>query len=129
MTSQLEMSSLCGFLEKVWAIFEGLFTESEVEEKLTELTCYAARKTDDGYTKSIAFLQEHFNNMTMLLRVPDMQRNSEAETRTLVRRHWERHHDGCRNEKGRSDALRKYQSVAYLRCAIRNPPNLLPSGG
>jgi hypothetical protein len=114
MTSHLEMSFLRGFLKKVGAIFVGPLTESQAEEKLAELTRYAARKTDDGCAKSIAFLQEHFNNMTTLLSVPGMQRNSEAETGTHVWRRWERNHDGFCNEKGRSDALRIYQSVAYL---------------
>jgi transposase-like protein len=127
--SQPEMSFLRGFLEKVWAIFEGPLTESEAEEKLAELTRYAARKTDDGYTKSIAFLKEHFKNMTTFLRVPGVQRNSEAETGMRVLRRWERNHDGFRSEKGRSDALRIYQSVAYLGWSIRNPPNLTTSDG
>lgn len=129
LTSQPEMSFLRGFLEKVRAIFEGPLTESEAEEKLAELTRYTARKTDDGYTKSIAFLKEHFKNMTTFLRVPGMQRNSEAETGMRVLRRWERNHDGFRSQKGRSDALRIYQSVAYLGWSIRNPPNLPPSGG
>jgi hypothetical protein len=124
--SQPQMSFLRGFLEKVWAIFEGPLTESEAEEKLAELVRYADQKSDDGYTKSIAFLKEHFRNMTTFLRVPGVQRNSEAETGMRVLRRWERNHDGFRSEKRRSDALRIYQSVVYLGWTIQNPPKLPP---
>jgi hypothetical protein len=126
LTSQPQMSFLRCFLEKVWAIFEGPLTESEAEEKLAELVRFAERKSDDGYTKSIAFLKEHFRNMTTFLSVPGVQRNSEAETGMRVLRRWERNHDGFRSEKRRSDALRIYQSVAYLGWTIRNQPKLPP---
>lgn len=125
---QPEMSFLRGFLNKVWAIFDGPTTEAEAQAKLAELKQYAAYKEDDGYTKAIAFLDEHFKNMTTFLRVPGVQRNSEAETGMRVLRRWERNHDGFRSETGRSNALRIYQAVMYLDWSIRNPPNLAASG-
>ena len=127
--TQPEMSFLRGFLHKVWAIFDGPTTEAEAEAKLAELKQYAAYKKDDGYTKSITFLDGHCKNMTTFLRVPGVQRNSEAETGMRVLRRWERNHDGFRSETGRSNALRIYQAVMYLDWSIRNPPNLAPSGG
>lgn len=127
--TQPEMSFLRGFLHKVWAIFDGPTTEEEAQMKLAELKQYAAYQEGDGYTKSLSFLDEHFKNMTTFLRVPGVQRNSEAETGMRVLRRWERNHDGFRSETGRSNALRIYQAVMYLDWSIRNPPNLPPSGG
>lgn len=127
--TQPEMSFLRGFLHKVWAIFDGPATEAEAQAKLAELKQYAAYKENDGYTKSISFLDEHFKNMTTFLRVPGVQRNSEAETGMRVLRRWERNHDGFRSETGRSNAIRIYQAVMYLDWSIRNPPNLALSGG
>ncbi len=76
--SQPEMSFLRGFLHKVWAIFEGPAIEAEAQAKLAELKQYVAHHEKDGYTKSIAFLDDNFKNMTTFLRVPGVQRNSLA---------------------------------------------------
>lgn len=126
---QPEISFLRGFLHRVWAIFDGPVTEEQAQAKLAELKRYAAHKAAGGYRKSIAFLDEHFKNMTTFLQVPGVQRNSEAETGMRVLRRWERNHDGFRSETGRSNALRIYQAVMYLDWSIRNPPNLTASGG
>jgi hypothetical protein len=83
---QPEMKFLRGFLHKVWAIFEGPKTEAEAEARFAELKAYAAYHEDDGYTKSISFLDDHFKNMTTFLRVPGVQRHSEAETGMRVLR-------------------------------------------
>ena len=99
--TQPEMSFLRGFLHKVWAIFEGPTTEAEAQAKLAELKQYAAHHENDGYTKSISFLDGDFKNMTTFLRVPGVQRNSLAETGMRVLRRLERNHDGFRSEKGR----------------------------
>lgn len=127
--TQPELSFLRGFLHKVWAIFDGPTTEAQAEAKLAELKQYAAYKEDDGYRGSISFLDEHFKNMTTFLRVPGVQRNSEAETSMRVLRRWEQNHNGFRTETGRSKALRIYQAVMYLDWSIRNPLNLTVSGG
>lgn len=127
--TQPEMSFLRGFLHKVWAIFEGPITEAEAQAKLAELKQYAAHHEDDGYTKSISFLDDHFKNMTTFLRVPGVQRNSLAETGMRVLRRLERNHDGFRSDKGRQNALRIYQAVTYLGWTIHNPPNLAASSG
>lgn len=127
--TQPEMSFLRGFLYKVWAIFEGTTTEAEAQAKLAELKRYAAHHEQDGYTKSIAFLDENFKNMTTFLRVPGVQRNSLAETGMRVLRRLERNHDGFRSEKGRQNALKIYQAVTYLGWSIHNPPNLAASSG
>jgi hypothetical protein len=126
--TQPEMSFLRGFLLKVWAIFEGPTTEAEANAKLAELKQYAAHHEDDGYTKSISFLDEHFKNMTTFLRVPGAQRNSLAESGMRVLRRLERNHDGFRSDKGRQNALKIYQAVTYLGWSIHNPPNLAASG-
>jgi hypothetical protein len=62
LTQQPAMSYRRGFLQKVWAIFDGPTTATEAQEKLDELKKYAAYKTDNGYTKSLAFLEEHFQH-------------------------------------------------------------------
>jgi hypothetical protein len=127
--TQPEMSFLRGFLLKVWAVFEGPTTEAEAQAKLAELKKYAAHHEDDGYTKSISFLDEHFKQMTTFLRVPGVQRNSLAESGMRVLRRLERNHDGFRSDKSRQNALKIYQAVMYLGWSIHNPPNLAaPSG-
>jgi Transposase len=127
--TQPEMSFLRGFLHKVWAIFEGATTEAEAQAKLAELKQYAAHHENDGYTKSIAFLDDNFKNMTTFLRVPGVQRNSLAESGMRVLRRLERNHDGFRSEKGRQNALKIYQAITYLGWSIHNPPNLATSSG
>jgi hypothetical protein len=127
--TQPEVSFLRGFLHKVWAIFEGPQTEAEAQAKLAELKKYAAHHENDGYTKSISFLDEHFKNMTTFLRVPGVQRNSLAESGMRVLRRLEQNHDGFRTERGRQNALKIYQAVTYLGWSIHNPPNLAASGG
>src|SRR5262245_9929420 len=93
---------LRGFLYKVWAIFEGPATEAEAQAKLAELKQYAAHHENDGYTKSISFLDDNFKNMTTFLRVPEVQRNSLAETGMRALRRLERNHDGFRSDKSNS---------------------------
>lgn len=122
--TQPEMSYLRGFLCKVWAIFEGPTTEAEAQEKLAELKQYAAYKVDNGYTKTISFLEEHFQNMTTFLRVPGVQRNSLAESGMRVLRRLERNHDGFRSDQARRNALKIYQAVTYLGWSIHHPPKL-----
>jgi hypothetical protein len=129
LNTQPEMSFLRCFLKKVWAIFEGPTTEMEAQVKLAELKQYVAHQENNGYTKSIAFLEEHFKNMTTFLRVPGVKRNSLAETGMRVLRRLERNHDGFRSEKGRQNALKIYQAVTYLGWSIHNPPNLTAGGG
>ena len=129
LNTQPEMSFLRGFLQKVWAIFEGPVTETEAQAQLAALKQYAAHHENDGYTKAIAFLEENFQNMTTFLRVPGVQRNSLAETGMRVLRRLERNHDGFRSEKGRQNALKIYQAVTYLGWSVHNPPNLTASSG
>jgi hypothetical protein len=124
LAQQPEMSYLRGFLQRVWAIFDGPTTEAEAQEKLAELKKYAAYQADNGYTKSISFLEEHFKNMTTFLRIPGVLRNSLAESGMRVLRRLERNHDGFRSDKTRRNALRIYQAVTYLDWSIHNPPKL-----
>lgn len=128
-STQSEMSFLRGFLHKVWAIFEGPTTEAEAQAKLSELKQYAAHHENDGYTKSIVFLENNFKNMTTFLREPKVQRNSLAETGMRTLRRLERNHDGFRSEKGRQNAIKIYQAVTYLGWTIHDPPNLAASCG
>jgi hypothetical protein len=126
--TQPEMSFLRGFLYKVWEIFDGATTEAEAQTRLAELKRYVAHHENDGYTKSIIFLEENFKNMTTFLRVPGVQRNSLAETGMRVLRRLERNHDGFRSDKGRQNAIRIYQAVTYLGWSVHNPPNLADYG-
>lgn len=127
--TQPKMSFLCDFLHKVWAIFENTTTEAQAQAKLDALKQYVAQHDNDGYTKSLSFLQDNFQNMTTFLRVPGVQRNSLAETGMRVLRRLERNHDGFRSDKGRQNALKIYQAVTYLDWSIHNPPNLATSTG
>jgi hypothetical protein len=54
----------------VWGIFEGPTTEAEAQDKLAELKRYATHHENDGYTKSISFLEDNFKIMTAFLREP-----------------------------------------------------------
>ena len=125
--TQPEMSFLRSFLLKVWAIFEGPTSEAEAQAKLAELKQSVAYHEQDGYTKAVSFLDEHFKNMTTFLRVPGVQRNSLAESGMRVLRRLERNHDGFRSDKGRQNALKIYQAVTYLGWSIHNPPDLAAS--
>ncbi len=112
-----------------WAIFEGPTTEAQAQAKLVELKQYVAHHSEDGYTKSISFLDEHFRNMTTFLRVPGVQRNSLAESGMRVLRRLERNHDGFRSDKARQNALKIYQAVVYLGWSIHNLPDLASPDG
>ena len=127
--TQPEVSFLRGFLKKVWAIFDGPTTELEAQLKLMELKQYAQCHENDGYTKSITFLEENFKNMTTFLRVPGVKRNSLSETGMRVLRRLEQNHDGFRSDKGRQNAIRIYQAVTYFGWSIHNPPKLTVSSG
>ena len=127
--TQPEMSFLRNFLHQVWSIFEDATTEAEAAAELAKLKEYVKYHEQDGYTKSVSFLDKHFKNMTTFLRVPGVQRNSLAESGMRVLRRLEQNHDGFRSDKGRQNALRIYQAVTYLGWTIHHPPNLTASGG
>ncbi len=127
--TQPEVCFLRGFLKKVWAIFDGPTTELEAQLKLMELKQYAQFHENDGYSKSITFLEENFKNMTTFLRVPGVKRNSLSETGMRVLRRLEQNHDGFRSDQGRQNAIRIYQAVTYLGWTIHNPPKLTNSSG
>lgn len=129
LNTQSEMLFLRGFLNKVWAIFEGATTEAQAQIKWAELKQYAAHQENNGDTKSISFLEEHFKNMTTFLREPGVKRNSLAEIGMRVLRRLERNYDGFRSEKGRQNALKIYQAVTYLGWSIYNPTDLTAGGG
>lgn len=127
--TQPEVSYLRGFLQKVWAIFNGPTTELEAQLRLLELKQYAQFHENDGYRKSITFLEENFKNMTTFLRVPGVKRNSLSETGMRVLRRLEQNHDGFRSDKGRRNAIRIYQAVTYFGWSIHDPPKLTVSSG
>ena len=127
--TQPEMSFLRGFLNRVWAIFEGPTTEAQALVKLAQLKRYAEFHDKDGYSKSLSFLEQHFNNMITFLRVPGVQRNSLAESGMRVLRRLERNHDGFRSDQARQNALKIYQAVVYFGWSIHDPPNLAPPDG
>jgi transposase-like protein len=129
LNTQPEVAFLRGFLNKVWAIFNGPTTELEAQLKLLELKQYAQFHEDDGYSKSITFLEENFKNMTTFLRVEGVKRNSLSETGMRVLRRLEQNHDGFRSKQGRQNAIRIYQAVTYLGWTIHNPPKLTDSPG
>lgn len=127
--TQPEMNFLRGFLQRVWAIFDGPTTEAQALVKLAQLKRYAEFHDKDGYGKSISFLDQHFNNMITFLRVPGVQRNSLAESGMRVLRRLERNHDGFRSDQARQNALKIYQAVVYFGWSIHDPPNLAPPDG
>jgi transposase-like protein len=129
LNTQPEVRFLRGFLNKVWAIFNGPTTEVEAQLRLMELKQYAQFHEDDGYSKSITFLEENFKNMTTFLRVEGVKRNSLSETGMRVLRRLEQNHDGFRSKQGRQNAIRIYQAVTYLGWTIHNPPKLTDSSG
>ena len=123
--TDLKVSFIRGFLQRVWSIFEDYTDEQEAREKLEALKKYSSREAkESGFSKSINFLDSHFDNMITFLKVPGVQRNSLAESGMRVLRRLEESHDGFRSDKGRQNALKIYQAVMYLGWSIHNPPNL-----
>jgi hypothetical protein len=125
MSADIELSFMRNFLQKVWSIFEGATTEQQARKKLEELKKYAGQtKKESGFSKSINFLEEHFERMITYLKVPGVRRNSLAESGMRVLRRLEESHDGFRSDRGRQNALKIYQAVMYLGWSIHDPPNL-----
>jgi len=124
--TDLKVSFIRGFLQRVWSIFEDSTDEPEAREKLEALKKYSSSeaKEKSGFSRSINFLDGHFDNMITFLKVPGVQRNSLAESGMRVLRRLEESHDGFRSNKGRQNALKIYQAVMYLGWSIHNPPNL-----
>jgi hypothetical protein len=99
---------------------------------LAELKRYASHQENDGYTKSISFLDDNFKNVTTFLRSPGARRNSPAEAGRG--RHASAAPPGTQPRwlplrKGRRDVLKIYQAVTYLGWSLHNPPNLAASSG
>jgi hypothetical protein len=120
-----KVSLIRGFLQAVWSIFEDSTNEPAARKKLEAVKQYASGQAkDSGFTKSINFLETHFDNMITFLTVPGVQRNSLAESGMRVLRRLEQSHDGFRSDKARQNALKIYQAVMYLGWSIHDPPNL-----
>ena len=123
--TDIKVSFIRGFLQRVWSIFEDSTDEPEAREKLEALRKYSSSQAkESGFSKSINFLDGHFDNMITFLKVPGVQRNSLAESGMRVLRRLEESHDGFRSDKARQNALKIYQAVMYLGWSIHDPPNL-----
>jgi hypothetical protein len=104
-----------GFLERVWGIFRDSAGELGARQRLGRLKQRdeVRRDPESVFAKSVAFLEDRFEDMTAFLRHPGVRRNSLAESGIRVLRRLEQGRDGFRGDKGRSNYLRLYQAIKY----------------
>ena len=104
------------FLERVWGIFRDSEGELGARQRLGRLKQWpqVQQAPDSAFAKSVAFLEDRFEDMIAFLRHPGVQRNSLAESGIRVLRRLEQGHDGFRGEQGRDNYLRLYQAIKYL---------------
>ncbi len=104
-----------GFLERVWGIFRDSEGELGARQRLGRLKQREEVVSDPNspFAKSVAFLEERFEDMIAFLRHPGVKRNSLAESGIRVLRRLEQGRDGFRGDKGRENYLRIYQAIKY----------------
>jgi hypothetical protein len=105
------------FLERVRGIFRDSRGELGARQRLGRLK-QRAEVTKPGpptaFAKAVSFLSEHFEGMITFLRVPEVKRNSLAETGMRTLRRLEQGHDGFRTSEGRDRYVRLYQAIRYV---------------
>jgi hypothetical protein len=103
------------FMQRVWGIFRDSKGELGARQRLGRLKQHPEVKRDSTspFAKSIAFLEDRFEDMIAYLRHPGVKRNSLAETGIRCLRRLERGHDGFRGASGLDRYLRIYQAVKY----------------
>jgi hypothetical protein len=126
MEADPKVRKLRTFLHGVWHIFRDSRDAQDAREALEALKKVKIDpKAHSAVQKSLAFLEDHFEQMITYLKHEDVQRNSLAESGMRVLRRLEVGHDGFRTPQGRENCVRIYQAVKYLGWSIHNPPTIL----
>ncbi len=119
------------FMGRVWGIFRDSTSALGARQRLGHLKQLdlVAEEPKSAFAKSVAFLEDRFEDMIAFLSHPGVKRNSLAETGMRCLRRLERGHDGFRGAAGLDCYLRIYQAVKYCGWSIHGgAPGLgLPS--
>ena len=102
------------FLNRVRGIFTDSNGELGARQRLGRLQALAEQQEPPAFAKVTKFLDGHFDNMITFLRVPDVKRNSLAETGMRSLRRLERGHDGFRTREARDRYLRLFQAIRHF---------------
>jgi hypothetical protein len=115
------------FMLRVWGIFRDSEGELGARQRLGHLKQHqqVTKDPDSAFAKSVAFLEDRFEDMIAFLRYPRVKRHSLAETGMRCLRRLERGHDGFRGADGLDRYLRIYQAVKYCGWSVhRSTPGL-----
>jgi hypothetical protein len=109
------VDTLRHFMLRVWGIFRDSQNELGARQRLGRLKQHEEVQKDpkSAFAKSVAFLEDRFEDMIAFLRHPGVKRNSLAETGIRCLRRLERGHDGFRGAEGLDCYLRIYQAIKY----------------
>ena len=121
------VDTLRDFMLRVWGIFRDSEGELGARQRLGHLKQHrqVIRDSESAFAKSVAFLEDRFEDMIAFLRHPGVKRNSLAETGMRCLRRLERGHDGFRGADGLDRYLRIYQAVKYCGWQVhRSTPGL-----
>jgi hypothetical protein len=112
------LGTMRAFLHRVRGIFTDAKGELGARQRLGRLRVFADDNKLPAFDKVVNFLQERFDNMITFLRVPDVRRNSLAETGMRTLRRLEQGHDGFRSAASRDAYLRLYQAIRYCHWSV-----------
>ena len=103
------------FMGRVWGIFRDSSGKLGAYQRLGRLKQLkiVTESPKSAFAKSVAFLEDRFEDMIAFLSHPGVKRNSLAETGMRCLRRLERGHDGFRGAAGLDCYLRIYQAVKY----------------
>lgn len=109
------VDTLRHFMLRVWGIFRDSQGELGARQRLGRLKLHEEVQKDpkSAFAKSVAFLEDRFEDMIAFLCHPGVKRNSLAETGIRCLRRLERGHDGFRGADGLDCYLRIYQAIKY----------------
>jgi Transposase len=112
------LSTLRAFLGRVRGIFTDAEGELGARQRLGRLRVFADEQKHPVFGKVVEFLGDRFENMITFLRVPDVRRNSLAETGMRTLRRLEQGHDGFRSAQTRDAYVRLFQAIRYCGWAV-----------
>jgi hypothetical protein len=113
------------FINRVWNIFRDSRCELVARLRFKRLKQDETVKRDpkSAFAKTVAFLEERFEDMIAFIRHADVKRNSLAETSIRCLRRLERGHDGFRSGYGMDCYLRIYQAIKYCGWQVHRRDN------
>jgi hypothetical protein len=103
------------FMGGVWGIFRDSKGKLGAHQRLGHLKQLemVTKNPESAFSKSVAFLENRFEDMIAFLSHPGVKRYSLAETGMRCLRRLERGHDGFRGANGLDCYLRIYQAIKY----------------